>query len=170
MTRNRVLKPAIPFAELYGSDSFTVTTVAQNLTLDHSCYVTSHFTVNLGSGRIIFNRGNASGIFRIFASISAIKASGNPSYIAIVLYKNGVACPCSTSYGFVGAGNDNSTAVMIACTELYPEDYLEFKVQVDDGTATIIDSACRVMVEGLPMFGWDNNKAGTKRFIGEVIR
>lgn len=170
MVRNRTLKPATPFLGVYGSDSFTITTTPQVLTLDHSCFVTSHFRVELGSGKIYIRKGVYSGIFKITASVSAIKASGNPAYITLELFKNGTACVCGKAYGFVGAGADNSTAVLVACIELSQNDYIEFKVTTNDGTATVIDDACRAIVEGLPMHGWDNSRGGKVLITGDVIR
>ena len=83
------------------------------------------------------------------------------------MFKNGTACICGLAYGYVGAGNDNSTAVLIVCTEMSQGDYIEFKVTTDDGTATVIDDAVRVIVEGIPMAGWDNKRGGNKRQILE---
>lgn len=170
MVRNRTLKPAVPYAGVYGSTAFTVTTTPQVLTLDHSCFVTSHFRVELGSGKVVLRKGMYTGIVNFTASISAIKATGNPSYILLEAYKNGVACTCGKAYGYIGAGVDNSTAVLMGCTEISPGDYLQFKVTVDDGTATLIDDSCRVIIEGVPMHGWDNNRGGKLRITGDVIR
>jgi len=166
MARNRTVNPAIPFIFVHGAIAGVVTDVATAMTFDHTHFRTSDFQFTNGDCKVILRlNANASGIYKIFACAGVEKKAGNPTILIMQLYVNGVACHC-VSHGVVGVGAGHSDCVLIGAHHLYPGDYVEIYLSVDVGSATLEDDSARLMIEALPMEGWDNRHGGKKRLRG----
>lgn len=169
MTRYRTPAPAIPFIFLHGTDAFNVTTTPTALTWAHAHNKTSDFGFVEGKTRVYVNRGNE-GVYKFYASCGAFKATGNPTELVITVYINGVQCECATAHGSVGAGTEHGDATIVFARELKCGDYVEIFISTDNGTVTTEEETARLIIEGLPMKGWDNNHGGKLQLRGGIER
>jgi len=166
-TRYRTPAPAIPFIFLHGLASESITTVPTAINWSHAYFITSDFNYTNGGCRITMNKGST-GLFKLYAQIGAVKATGAPTELTISLYINGTLQNCCTVHAGINAQN-HSDATLIAAFQATMGDYIEIYVNVDDGTSVTESNTARLIIEGLPMKGWNNNAGGREHSKGGVV-
>jgi len=180
MTRYRVnenrLRPAIP--TLFAFDDVGSQTVNDSgvwLTWDTVKIKTSHFQYAIDDDKVEL-KTNSSGIFSVEVDCSFITYDNdNDKYITVELYKNGSALDGSkTATGITGAGsqtayilNNQSLHYMVY---LEKGDYLQVKATASSGTAITLSDTSRILMQFIPMQGWDNSSGGRIDYKGGVMR
>lgn len=166
-TRYRKPAPAIPFIFLHCLADETITTTPTAINWAHAHFITSDFHYTAGEGRITMNRGST-GMFKLYAQIGAIKATGAPTELTISLYINGTLQDCCTVHGGISA-QEHTDVTLIAAFQANMGDYIEIYVNVDNGTSTTESETARLIIEGLPMKGWNNNAGGKEHSKSGVV-
>lgn len=163
MVNNRIrnVAPAIPFVYLHGTDSFSITITPTPLPWAHAHFITKDFRFIATGTRVIINKSFKGRIYRVSAQFGAEKSGGNPTSIILQLYVNGIAVDCCKTHGAIAAGTHGDAALI---TSIYVNagDYIEVYASVDNGTAIIEADTARLIIEGLPMMGWDNGAGGSR--------
>lgn len=164
MVNNRIrnIAPAIPFIFLHGTDEQVITDVATPITWSHSHFITSDFKFIATGTRIIINKTFKGRVYRVFVQVGATKKAGAPSYIELKIYINGVAQPCCLTHGAIGSLGNHGDAILGSAVYANAGDYIEVYARVDAGSATVEADTARIIIEGLPMMGWDNGAGGSK--------
>lgn len=160
MTRSRTATPAIGFIFLHGTTDLEITATPAAITWDHSHIKTSHFAYTDGGTKVTVNRGGA-GIYMVYLNAGIAKKAGNPVHSEFTIYINGVAQPCCTGHSIIGAGAEHSDVALIVSVTLNYGDYLEVYASVDAGTGNLEEDTARLIIEALPVEGW-NNGHGSK--------
>ena len=163
MVNNRIreVAPAIPLIYLHGTDGATIGTTPTPLPWAHAHFITSDFKFIATGTRIIINKSFKGRIYRVIVQMGAEKSGGNPTAIILQLYVNGVAVDCCTTHGAIAAGT-HGDATLISMIYVNAGDYIEAYASVDNGTVTIEADTARIIIEGLPMMGWDNGSGGSR--------
>ena len=162
MVNNRIrnVAPAVPFAYLHGTDSFTITTTPTPLPWAHAHFITKDFRFADTNTRITINKSFKGRIYNVSAQFGAEKASGAPTAIILQLYINGVAQDCCITHGVIAA-TTHGDATLLTAIYANARDYIEVYASTDAGTVIIEPDTARLIIQGLPMLGWDNGAGGT---------
>lgn len=163
MVNNRIrsVAPAIPFAYLHGTDSFSITTTPTPLPWAHAHFITKDFRFIATGTRIIINKSFKGRVYKVSAQLGAEKSGGNPTAIVLQLYINGVAVNCCKTHGAIVAIT-HGDATLITSIYVNAGDYIEVYASVDNGTAIIEADTARLIIQGLSMKGWDNGAGGSE--------
>ena len=167
VTRNRAFAPAVPFFFAYSTSSQTISTSGTWLTWNTVPYQTKNFHYKTGTDRI-YLRKNSYGFYRIKVELSVYEVSA-ADHTRIQLYKNGTALDGSKAEG---KSNDADDAVSISLeyiTTLKQMDYIQVKAMADGGSTKTLAHSCRIIIEFIPTYGWNNGSGGRPEFKG-VLR
>jgi len=162
------MKPAIGFLHAHGTDSQSVTDTPTILTWSHIHFICSGLQIADTETRIRVRKGGA-GIYMIHAQAGIARASGTPAVAIIYVYKNNALCDCSISHGTMGA-KEHADMTIVYPIYLEEGDYIDIRASVESGTGIIEANTARITMQEIPMYGYDNNKAGKKMFKGGIMR
>jgi len=162
------IRPAIPFLFLYdtgGNQTFD----GAFLTWDTVKIKSDHFQYKSDDDRISL-KTNSAGLFKLHFECSLDVSAGNTRFS---IYKNG--SELSGSYSETYSGTIGQTGIYEFVSieyVLYLEkgDYVQIygdNINGTDGQST--PSSSRLIIEFLPMYGWDNASGGREDYKG-VIR
>jgi len=165
------IKPAIPY--LFLVDNGGGQNLSGNfLTWDSIKVKTSHFTYTADDDRILLSV-NISGLYKIKFECSFTDAT-NGGVAEISLYKNGSAISGSQSYSYAGAIGQYAIASYIGLEYII---YLERGDFLQIYGDSISGNACqtkansnRLIIEFIPMKGWNNSHGGKTEYKGGVLR
>jgi hypothetical protein len=169
MARYRNPAPAIPFILLHGTIDLEITTTPTALTWDNAQFITSDFAFTDDGTRVTINKGGE-GLYMLYLNAGVEKKTGNPTHCEFIVYKNGIETVCCHGHSMIGAGSEHSDVALISCLQLAVGDYVEIYASVDAGTGNLEEDTARLILEGLPTKGWDNNHGGLLRIRGGVDR
>jgi hypothetical protein len=173
--QNNELTPSVPCVFIYdvgGGQVFTTSGVFH--TWDTIKIKTSGLHYTADDDRITLLT-NTSGLF-IFEFECSFSSSANDTdlYVTTNIYKNAVLLAGSTSItGLTGGGQ---AALVRTCQSIHyiiyleKDDYIQIKSTASGNTATSTANTSRLMINFLPMRGYDNDKAGRISFKGEIMR
>lgn len=165
MTRYRSPKPSIPFVFLYditGGQSFT-TSLAYH-TWDTEKIITSSFTYN--NGKIYLNT-MSSGLYKVTFECSYQGAGSGIARTRI--YKNGtIEVGSRGRVSFELAKRRYVSISYIVYLEI--GDYLQIGADTSASSITTIAGTSRLIIEFIPMQGWNNSSGGRSEYKGGVIR
>ena len=165
------LKPAIPYVYLYdvgGSQTIN----GSYLTWDTIKTITSHFHYTVDDDRLQLKM-NSSGLFRVIFETSLYTTiAGAVAYFDI--YKNGTVVEGSRTYiSVVNSGQlSYSQSGIITCVVFLEKgDYIQIKGDVVmESAAFTIANTSRLLINFIPMHGWNNSAAGREQYGGEIAR
>ena len=173
---NNDLKPAVPFALLYDATGLQAFTSAGAFhTWDTIKTKSSHFNYTADDDRIQL-KVNSSGLFKITFDCSFSTATANQNCTTSQIYKNGTALSGSKSVVCVyWAGGQASVMCGMQTIHyvvfLAVNDYIQIKSTTGaSGNVLTYPDSSRLMIEFIPMRGYDNDKAGRKMFRGGIMR
>ena len=180
MTRDREynnnLKPAIPFIMLYDATGLqTFTSAGAFHTWDIIKTKSSHFHYTADDNKVQLNV-NSSGLFNITFECSYSTATANQNSTTSQIYKNGTALDGSKSTLCVYWGGGQGIVICGTQTLHYvvflaKDDYIQIKTNTGaSGNVVSVPDTSRLLIEFIPMKGYDNNLAGRKSFVGKVSR
>lgn len=148
------LHPSVPYVFLYNTGTQEFTTAGVLHTWTTVKCITSHFSHDTNA--ILLNT-NSSGLFKVTFECSL---NGNAES---VLLKNDVVLP-----GCVCRGVDGHSITAVVALE--KDDILQVKTTGIDGTRTSIANSTRLIVEFIPMKGYNNDSGGRTEYKGGVLR
>ena len=173
---NNDLKPAVPFALLYDAAGLqTFTSAGAFHTWDTIKTKSSHFNYTADDDRIQL-KVNSSGLFKITFDCSFSTATANQNSTTSQIYKNGTALSGSKSVVCIYyAGGQTSpicgTQTIHYVVFLAIDDYIQIKSTTGaSGNVVSAPDTSRLMIEFIPMRGYDNNMSGRESFAGKVER
>lgn len=180
MTRYRAhlnnLAPAIPFIFAYdeaGNQVFDST--GANHIWDTIKIITSHFEYTADKDRIYLNL-NSSGLFKITFNCSFISYDeSDDTTITTEIYKNGNLLAGSAVVSSVTAGvsqDDDIKNCQSISYVVYMEkdDYIQIQSSTNANSVYSIADSSRIIIEFLPMKGWNNSSGGRIDYKGGVMR
>ena len=163
------ITPAIPFFFAYdlgGNQTFS----GAFLTWDTVKIKTSHFQYTADDDRITL-KTNSSGLYKIHFNCSMDVSAGNTRFS---IYKNGSEEDGSYSESFSGTVGQTGLYENVNLdyiVYLEKNDYVQVYGDNINGTdAQSTPSSCRIIIEYLPMQGWDNSTGGRTEYSGGVMR
>lgn len=157
--RNNLLKPAIPFLFLYDAVGNQAVD-GSFMTWDTIKIKTSHFIYTADDDKIQLAI-NSSGFFNLTFEASLSGSAVTYFYV----YKNGVVVNESKGYATFADGVNIHLPIY-----LQKDDYIQIKGHAYSGSGDTVAYTSRLIMQYIPMAGWDNNKGGRKHFIGGVVR
>ena len=165
------LKPAIPFFFAYdvgGAQEFGVAGAFH--TWDLTKIKTSDFTYTPDTDRIYFNN-NTSGFYKITFNASWHNIE-DADDVSTYLYLNGDVLPGSMARDFLDTISEDEASQSIAyIAYLKKGDYIQvFSITGADTTASTFGNSSRIIIEFIPMLGWNNSNAGKIEYKGGVMR
>lgn len=172
--RNRNLRPAIPFIQLYDAGGNQLLNGGIFHTWDTTSFKTSSFIYVLDSNKITLNR-NSTGYYKVTFECSFFTYENDNIKILTRLYKNGSLLNggyvLSTVSGDGGQGMTIATSVSLTLiVQLEKGDYIQvYSLPTANGAYTYAHSS-RITIEFIPMRGWDNNKGGLELLRGGIER
>lgn len=161
------LHPAIPFVFLYdeiGNQTFDTSGSFHDW--DTIRIISSHFNATAGEDRIYLN-ANSSGLFKITFECSYNGVTGGSTQTE--LYKNGSSIDGSTVSTYCD-GNQQGSESMTYIIYLEKDDYIQIKTTTTANSVTSIAKSSRLIIEYLPMKGWNNSSGGRLEYQGGVMR
>ncbi len=168
MTRVRNISPAIPFIYIHGHDDATVTVTPTAMDWSHVHFKNSALHFIEGETRITVQKGGE-GLYMLYINGGVTKKTGNPTICHFDLYKNGVIVEGASAHCMIGAGDEHSNVGMVVCFEAIVGDYIEIIYFVDAGTGNLEANTSRLILQALPMEGWNNNR-GSRKTIYEGLK
>ena len=186
MSRYTTAHPAIPSIILYRNDYQLFTNAGQFHIFDTVVYKTSHFHYNCESGGIgsgeseaknskIRLENNQQNMYEVTFECSFTTNTAENVIVYSQIYKNGVAVAGSRTY--TNCSGAAQSAVNIANVSIHYILYLEggdyIQVKTITNSANAIQSytqSPRLMINFIPIRGWDNSKAGRVEYKGRVMR
>ena len=161
------IKPAIPFLFLYdlgGNQTFD----GSFLTWDTVKIKSDHFSYTADDDRVQL-KTNSSGLYKIHFECSLDVSAGNTR---LSIYKNGSELDGSYSETYSGTLGQTGLYEHVSIdyiTYLEKNDYLQIYGDNIDGTdGQSTPSSSRLIIEFLPMYGWDNASGGRQDYKGVV--
>jgi len=154
------VKPSIPYFFAYdigGGQAFG--TDYSFHTYDTVIIQTSHFEYTADTNRIYLTT-NSSGFYKITVQCS-YSASANNIYACSCMGKNGVSNDCSYTLADIGK-NDKGELSAVCVIFLQKGDYLQIATKSNTGTLTTIANTSKIIIEGIPMAGYNNQSGGTE--------
>ena len=173
---NNDITPAIPYLFAYdNTGNQTITDSGVWITWDTVKIKTSHFNYTADDDRVQL-KTNSSGLFKIEFDCSFLTYDeDNDMYITVELYKNGSALDGSkTATGVTGAGSqtpyilNNQSLHYVVYME--KNDYIQVKATTSAGEALTLSDTSRLIINFIPMQGWDNSSGGRTQYSGGVMR
>ena len=166
------LTPAVPFLFISHGASQSFDTTGYHI-WDDIKVKTSHFNYTASQNRITL-KTNSTGLYMV--EFECCFQNNDPSEeltVTTALYKNGVALNDSSSEFQFTTGNP--TALKSGLTihyvvQLEKGDYLQVFTTSNDGEILTSPSTCRLIVQFIPMQGWNNSAGGRGNYTGGVIR
>ncbi len=119
---------------------------------------------------------NSSGLFMVEFDCSFLTyAEDDDLYITTAIYKNGTIESGGTSIITVTGGASQTSKIKNSqtihfITYLNRGDYIQIKSTASANSVYSIADTSRIIITGIPMNGWDNNKAGREMYKGGVMR
>lgn len=168
--RTRDINPVVPFIFLHGTDTTVVTNVPTPLLWSHPHFMTHDFGFKDHTSHVRIKRTGGGCLYRFYVQAGATKKAGNPDYMILQLYVNGVAHPCCLSHGAISHNETHADTTLISAFYANYNDYIEIYISVDAGSATEEPDTARFIIEGLAMRGWNNNAAGRINYRGNILR
>lgn len=163
------ITPAIPFLFIYDKDG-DIELDDVFLTWDTTKMKTSHFHYKSDTNKIILNT-NASGLYKITFNCSM---DDGAAIVDFSVYKNGVAEEGSVVETYVGDAGQNTmknSVSLVYIIYLEKGDYIQIHGDSTGATnAHTMPETSRLVVEFLPMKGWDNNSGGRLEYKGGITR
>jgi hypothetical protein len=171
--QNNIINPAVPTVFLYDTGEQSFTSTGAFHIWNTIKVLTSGFNYTADDDRITLLT-NTSGLFLVEFDCSFYTVANDTDlYITTALYKNGVIVPGSTSITTVtGSGSPlirNSQHIHYIIY-ISRNDYLQVKSTASANTAVQSGNTSRLMINFLPMKGWNNDQAGRTSFNGGVMR
>ena len=175
MTLNRKPKPSIPSILLYdntGLQSFT--NAGEFHTWDTEQIKTSHFWYKIDGTKVILEN-NQQNMYEVTFECSFYTYSNASITLQSDIYKNGVIVDGSQSkMSLVGSGQ---AATVRNCLSIHfllylkGGDYIQIK-SITNNVNAVLSTAdtSRLMINFMPIRGWDNSKAGRIEYKGSVLR
>jgi len=168
-----MVTPAVPCVFLYDTGEQTFTTSGVYHIWDTIKIKTSGFHYTADDDRITLLT-NTSGLFIVEFDCSFYTTANDTDVIIFTdLYKNGVRLDGGTCISTVsGSGTPiNRTSQNIHYViYMKKDDYLQVLTTTSTNTTIQSGNTSRLLINFLPMNGWDNNMAGRVSFKGEVMR
>ena len=169
---NNKVTPAIPYLFLYDEDGGqTFGNPGTYHTWDTVKVKTSHFIYNADDDRITF-KSNTSGFYKIIVNISWYITDEGSDTVTTKIYKNGSELTASRVIDFlITADTDKASQSMTYIAYLSKDDYIQIFSESGGGNGFItLSSASRLIIEYIPMRGWDNSNGGRIEYKGDVMR
>ena len=175
MTLSRSPKPSIPSILLWdngGNQAFTST--GEFHTWDTEQIKTSHFYYKLDGTKIILNN-NQQNMYEVTFECSFYTYLAATIALNSDIYKNGVIVDGSQAkITLTGSGQ---AAVVRNCLSIHfllylkGGDYIQIK-SITNNVNAVLSTAdtSRLMINFMPIRGWDNSKAGRIEYKGMVMR
>jgi len=172
--RNRNLRPAIPAIQLYDDNGNQLLDGGIFHTWDTTSFITSNFQYITDSNKIVCNK-NSTGYYKITFECSFYTLSASNIQILSRLYKNGSLV--SGGYGLTTVEGDGGQGMEIATSltitfiiQLKRGDYIQIHSLPTGNDAYTYQSSSRLIIEFIPMRGWDNEKGGLESMRGGIER
>ena len=159
------LTPAIPYLFLYdkGGQQQIKYSGGTFLTWDTVKIKTSHFHYNKNDDRIIFN-SNTSGFYKITFNCSYTDNQGaEVKTVNASIYKNGSELEGSKIY------RDQTHSIEYVAY-LQKNDYIQIYAHAQGNYAYTYAETSRLIIEFIPMQGWNNSSGGRSEYKGGVMR
>ena len=174
VTRRRTTKPVIPFIQLYDLGTQTFTVAGEFHTWDTEQIKTSHFWYKIDGTKVILEN-NQQNMYEVTFECSFYTYTNASITLQSDIYKNGVIVDGSQSkMSLVGSGQ---AATVRNCLSIHfllylkGGDYIQIKSITD--SVYVVHShpdTSRLMINFMPIRGWDNSKAGRIEYKGSVLR
>jgi len=170
---NNQVTPAVPCLFLYDTGEQSFTSSGEFHIWNTIKIKTSGFQYTADDDRFSLLT-NTSGLFMLEFDCSYYTVANDADLtITTSIYKNGVIVPGSTSITTVtGSGSP----LIRTCQSIHyivylkRDDYIQIKSTASANTAIQSGNTSRLIINYLPMRGWDNDKAGRISFKGQVNR
>ena len=168
------IHPAIPFTFLYdkiGNQTFT--SAGEFHEWDTLRIVSSHFNATAEQDRIYLNT-NSSGLFKVTFECSFITYDEDDDLlITSSIYKNGSQLEgskvmCSATGGSSQADKVKNCQTLTYIVYLEKDDYIQIHSITDANSVNSLAETSRVIIEFLPMFGFNNGSGGRMDYKGVV--
>ena len=164
-TQDKV-KPAIPFLFAYDvAGAQSVVSAGMYYTWDTLKVHSSNFIAYASNNRITLDI-NSSGFFKVTFECSFITYDNDDDLtITSRIYKNGSKVAGSEVITSVTGGESQDDDIKNSITLTYilyleKDDYIQIYGVSDANTAYTIANTSRLIIEFIPMLGWDNGSAG----------
>ena len=174
MTRYReqqnTLKPAVPTFYAYdeeGGDQIPTTGV--NLTWDTVKIKTSEFEYTTDTDRV-YMQSNTSGFYRITYRVIVGNSSVATNVIGAVVCINGEGMDASVSLESIPFQTAFITLTAVSVIYLKKGDYIQLNVWTEEGIVSTEEWGSMILIEFIPMRGWDNSAGGQEVYKGGVGR
>ena len=174
MTRYRehqnTLKPAVPtFYAFDAEGGEQLNTIGINLTWDTVKIKTSEFEYTTDTDRI-YMQSNTSGFYRITYKIIVGSSSVATNQIGAEITVNGESIDQSMSYEALPFQSAFTTLQAVTVVYLKKGDYIQLNGWTETGIVATEEFGAMILIEFIPMHGWDNSTGGQEVFKGGVIR
>ena len=161
------LHPAIPFIFLYDDGGYqSFDTSGEFHEWDTIKVISPHFQYSEATDRIYLNT-NSSGLFKITFECSYNGNTGGATYTE--LYKNGSLLEGATVSTYC-SGNEQGSESLTYIAYLEKGDYIQIKTTASANSVTSISETSRLIIEFIPMKGWNNSSGGREDYKGGVMR
>lgn len=161
---NNTLKPGIPFAFLIdegGGQTFT--SAGGFITWDLTKILTKHFRYTSDTNSV-YLKVNASGFYHVmFHCCFTVSASNLEAMVWI--YKNGIVETNSKIHVYADLGKHTMLTLDYVIYLEY-NDYIQIYIDTTAGTLTSIANTNKLIIEGIPMRGWNNDAGGRYQYNG----
>ena len=170
------LTPAIPYVFMYdvaGAQVFGTSGAFHEW--DIVKVKSSHFNATAEQDRIYLNT-NSSGLFKVTFDCSFIGYDEDDDLlITSSLYKNGTVLAgaevmCSVTAGSSQADKIKNCQSMTYIVYLEKGDYMQVKTETSANEVYSMGDSSRVIIEFIPMQGWNNSAGGRTQYDGGVMR
>lgn len=170
------IHPAIPYLFLYdevGNQEFT--TGGAFHVWDTLRIVSSHFSATADKDRIYLNT-NSSGLFKVTFECSFITYDEDDDLLVTSsIYKNGSQLAgskvmCSVTGGSSQDDDIKNCQTLTYIVYLEKDDYIQIQTETDANSVRSLADTSRIIIEFIPMHGWNNSSGGRADYKGGVIR
>jgi hypothetical protein len=162
---NNKVTPAIPYLFLYDEDGGQeITTGGVFHKWDTVKIKTSHFIYNADDNRVTF-KSNTSGFYKITFNCSFTDDEGGETKVVeSSIYKNGSELTGSKVF------RDYTQSISYVAY-LSKDDYIQVYSKAGTSPSRYTKSgSSRLIIEYIPMRGWDNSNGGRIEYKGDVMR
>jgi hypothetical protein len=176
-TINNEMTPAVPTLFIWSDEDQMIPQGADTVvTFNNVVIQTPHFSFKPGTGRVILE-SDSSGWFMVFfeTSITTYDEPASDTLGGFRIFKNGVEIGEGMSYAstlYVPAlqrGYVDYTGIKMP-VYLEKGDYIDIRGRSLVGQMETIDHSTRLVINFIPMKGWDNSQAGRIEYKGGVDR
>lgn len=171
------IKAAIPYLFMYdvgGNQTFGTATETFH-EWDTIRVASSHFNVTAEQDRIYLNT-NSSGLFKVTFECSFITYDEDDDLlITSTLYKNGTELEgsetmCSVTGGASQADKVKNSKTITYIVFLEKDDYIQVESKTSANEVISLGNTSRLIIEFIPMQGWNNSSGGREQYSGGVMR